>query len=88
MWAKFKASFRSSETILWSRLQVAAGVIGGVLLVILQAVLQVDLAPLFTDPRYLVAWLVVSGLLTELLRRHREDWGKDKQDGDDVGNHP
>ena len=90
LWVRFKKSFRNSETIWFARLQVAAGIAVPVLLTVLHALMSMDLSPFFTDPRFLVIWTILSGILLELLRRHREDWDEDS-DGDnpDVGSeHP
>ena len=74
MWKKLVASFHDSEVLIWSRLQVVLGVLGSVVLALLHVVLQVDMSALFADPKYLVLWLVFSGLLTEFLRNRREAW--------------
>ena len=82
MWAKFVKTFHDSETIFWARLQVILGVLGSVALAVAHVVFSVDLSPLFSDPRYLVAWMVFSGLVQEFLRKHREDWGEEPHDND------
>jgi hypothetical protein len=56
-----KNFFWHSETILWARLQVLFGVVWTVLSV-------TDLSPLL-DAKYMTYWLIVSGVITELLRR-------------------
>jgi hypothetical protein len=53
--------FARSETILWARIQLAAGIIWTVLS-------TSDLAPLL-DPKWLTYWLIFSGIVTEFLRR-------------------
>ena len=53
--------FWHSETILWARLQVLFGVVW----VVLSAT---DLSPVL-DAKYMTYWLIVSGVITELLRR-------------------
>lgn len=63
MWEKIKAFFKDSETIFWARLQMVAGVVWTVLV-------ATDLSPLL-DPKYLTIWLIVSGAITEVLRRAR-----------------
>jgi hypothetical protein len=77
MWQKFKASFRNSETIIWSRLQVVLGVVGSIAITVIEVLARTDLSPLIPDPKYLVLWLVVSGLITEALRHRRETWKDD-----------
>lgn len=86
MWAKFIKSFHESEVIFFARLQVFLGVLAAVAIPIAHVVFSIDLSPMFSDPRYLVAWLFISGLMQEFLRKHREDWGMDKQDPDDDPN--
>jgi len=85
MWAKFVASFHDSETLVWARLQVVLGVLGSVGLAVATVVFSVDVSPLFSDPKYLVGWMIFSGLVNEALRRHRENWG-DRHDQDDDPN--
>lgn len=53
--------FWRSETIAWARLQVLVGAVWTVLS-------ATDLSPLL-DPRWLTYWLIVNGIVTELLRR-------------------
>ena len=67
MWDKIKAWFARSETIFWARLQVFIGALG-------QALTQVDLSPLLSAKALVVwqvlsAWLIASGVITEMLRR-------------------
>ena len=90
LWVRFKKSFRNSETICFARLQTAAGIVVPVIIYVLHALMSVDLSSFFTDPRFLVIWTIASGILLELLRRHREDWDE-YSDGDnpDMGSeHP
>jgi ABC-type thiamin/hydroxymethylpyrimidine transport system permease subunit len=75
MWAAFVKSFHNSETIFWSRLQVVVGVLLPIVFTVVQVVTSTDLSPLFSNPKILVGWLIINGLLQEFLRRHREDWG-------------
>ena len=82
MWEKFVKSFHESEVIVFARLQVFLGVLAAVALPIAHVLFSIDLSPMFSDPRYLIAWLFVSGLAQEFLRKHREDWGGDQQDDD------
>ena len=64
-WAlKFHASFHDSEVILFARIQVLFGIAWAILSV-------TDMAPLITNPKYLTAWLLGSGMVTEMLRRNR-----------------
>jgi hypothetical protein len=66
-WAKFHASFRSSETILWARLQF-------VFFAFYTAAQQVDMTAFISDHRLLQCYILVNGFVAELLRRRREDW--------------
>jgi hypothetical protein len=60
-YVRLKDWFQHSTTILWARLQV--------LLAAFWAVLgSTDLAPVLS-PKWLTAWLIVSGMVTELTRR-------------------
>lgn len=64
LWRKFHTSFHDSEVILWARLQFAVGCVWEVLI-------QFDLSPIVTNPKYLTAWLIFSGIVTEWTRRTR-----------------
>lgn len=66
-WAKFHASFRSSETILWARAQF-------VLFAVYTALQQVDMTAFISDHRLLQGYILANGIIAELLRRRREDW--------------
>ncbi len=61
MWEKIKAWFKDSSTIAWGRFQVLLAAIWGVLI-------TTDLAPVLGQ-KWLTAWLIVSGVVTEMLRR-------------------
>lgn len=52
---------KRSQTIVWARLQVLAGAVWSVLIV-------TDLSALL-GPKSLAAWLIVSGFVTEYMRR-------------------
>jgi len=58
----FHQSFRRSATIAFARLQILLGAVWAVLV-------ATDLSPILRDPRYVTAWLVFSGIVTEYLRR-------------------
>ena len=55
--------FWRSETILWARLQVAFGIVWGV-------VSLADLSPVL-DSKWLMYWLIFNGIVSEALRRYR-----------------
>jgi hypothetical protein len=90
MWAKIVKSFHDSETIVFARAQVFLSILAAVALPIAHVVFSIDLSPLFDDPKYLIAWLFVSGLVQEFLRKHREDWGDENppDEHEHVGNNP
>lgn len=58
----FHRSFHSSAVIWFARLQVLAGAVWTVLI-------ATDLSPVISNPKYVTAWLVFSGLITEMSRR-------------------
>lgn len=61
MWQKIKDWFKDSTTIAWARVQVLFAAVWGVLV-------TVDLAPVLGQ-KWLTAWLIISGVVTELTRR-------------------
>jgi hypothetical protein len=71
-WQKFKATFHDSEVIVWSRVQVLIGAVG---VPVWLGVSQTDLSPLIRNPQWLAYWLIFNGVVTEILRRNREDFG-------------
>lgn len=64
---KFYWSFHNSEVIMWARIQLFVGVVWTVLS-------TTDLAPLISNPKYLTYWLILNGVVTEMLRRHKADF--------------
>jgi hypothetical protein len=69
MWQNIKGSaiyvhqtFHKSGVIWFARLQVLIGAIWA-------ALTAVDLAPIIGNPKYVTAWLVFSGIVTEYSRR-------------------
>ncbi|MFE0015989.1 hypothetical protein ACFWXH_14160 [Mesorhizobium sp. NPDC059054] len=68
MWQRIKRFFKDSETIFWARLQTALGFVVVALTYVDPSVLQ----PII--PAQYFPWLLVAnGILTEYLRRRRED---------------
>jgi hypothetical protein len=59
---KFHRSFHQSGVIWFARVQVLLGAAWA-------ALTAVDLAPLIGNPKYVTAWLVFSGIVTEYSRR-------------------
>jgi hypothetical protein len=68
---RFHASFHDSEIILWARLQF-------VFLLVYQGLQSVDVSAFISDHRLFQCYLFTNAIVTEMLRRNREDW-KDKQ---------
>jgi hypothetical protein len=62
--SKFRRSFHQSGVIVFARLQLLLAAVWTVLT-------TVDLAPLIGNPKYVTAWLVFSGIVTETARRSR-----------------
>lgn len=60
-WDKIKAWFKDSLTIAWARVQLVLAAAWGVLL-------TVDLTPVLSQ-KWMTAWLIFSGVVTELTRR-------------------
>lgn len=58
----FHNSFRSSATIVFARLQLLLAAAWSVLI-------MTDLAPVIQNPKYVTAWLIFSGVVTEYCRR-------------------
>jgi hypothetical protein len=69
MFEKCKTWFLHSEIILWARLQVLVGAIWTVLS-------TADLSPVL-DPKWMTYWLIINGVISELLRRR----GTETRDG-------
>ena len=65
MWAKLRQWFKDSEIIFWARLQILLGAV----IEIITAVDPFLLQPILGD--YFPYFLIVNGLLTEILRRRR-----------------
>lgn len=65
MWVKLRQWFKDSEIIFWARLQILLGAV----VEIITAVDPLLLQPILGD--YFPYFLIVNGLLTEILRRRR-----------------
>lgn len=61
MWQKIKDWFKDSTTIAWGRFQILLGALWGVLV-------STDLSPVLSQ-KWLTAWFILSGTITEMLRR-------------------
>jgi hypothetical protein len=81
----FHRSFHSSLVIWWARFQVLFGAVWAVLI-------ATDISPLLGNPKYFTAWLVFSGVMTEMGRRSRTVEDEDgkliprRRDDDDTIN--
>lgn len=67
LFKEFIATFRANETIIWARIQSVVGAVW----VVLSAT---DLTQFHLNATYVAYWVVFNGIVTELIRRHREDW--------------
>ena len=68
LWQRVKRFFADSETIAWARIQAALGILAGIVTYVDPVVLQ----PII-PPDWFPVLLVANGLLTEYLRRRREN---------------
>jgi hypothetical protein len=59
---RFHQTFHYSAVIWIARVQVVLGCVW-------QVLVSVDLAPILVNPKYVTAWLLFSGIITELGRR-------------------
>ena len=68
LWQRIRAWFKDSETIAWARIQAALGIVAGIVTYVDPAIIQ-PIVP----PDWFPWLLVANGLLTEYLRRRREN---------------
>lgn len=68
LWQRIRAWFKDSETIAWARIQAALGIVAGIVTYVDPSVIQ-PIVP----PDWFPWLLVANGLLTEYLRRRREN---------------
>lgn len=66
-WVYFQGSFRGSETIMWARAQLMLG--AGY-----TAMQAMDMSLFISDKHALQYYIFANAMITEMLRRHREDW--------------
>ena len=69
MWDHIKAWFRNSVTILWARLQVAAGLIAASIFALLQDPNVTNALQSVLQPKFIPYYVIAIGLVTELARR-------------------
>jgi hypothetical protein len=68
MWQRIRAFFRDSETIFWARLQMLIAAVVSVV-----ATIDPSLFASYVPTGYLPIYIFVSGVVTELARRHRAE---------------
>ena len=69
MWEHIKAWFNHSVTILWARLQVAAGLIAASVFALLQDPNITNALQSMLQPKFIPYYVIAIGLITELARR-------------------
>lgn len=68
MWEEVKKWFKHSVTILWARIKIVAGIVGGVVVALVtDPTFQVSLHQFVAEYWWLC--LIVLGIITELARR-------------------
>jgi hypothetical protein len=72
-WAYFVGSFHRSEVIFWARFQLLLGSA-------FVAIQGVDMSEFISDRHLLQGYIFANAMITELLRRHRSDFGEDRRD--------
>src|SRR6185369_8907057 len=71
---KVRAWFKDSEVLIFARLQVLIALVLAGLQFVWPIVTNIDATPFFGDnQKYMAVWLLISGLVTEGLRRLRDD---------------
>lgn len=68
MWQRIRKFFKDSEVLFWARVQALIGFIGSVTAIIDPMLLE----PLLS-PKGLALYMLANGLLTEYLRRRRDE---------------
>lgn len=68
MWKRTRRFFKDSETIFWARLQMLVAAIVAVL-----ATIDPNLFSAYVPTEYLPIYIFVSGVITELARRRRDN---------------
>lgn len=66
----FHSTFHGSSVILWSRLQMTLGSLWF-------AFQGVDMSPILTNPKYLMAYMIASNFINETLRRSGAEYHQD-----------
>lgn len=73
MWDKTKAFFKNSLTILWARVQMVIGLLGALVITLLQDPNITGALQAALQPKYIPFYVIAIGLLTELARRRSLD---------------
>ena len=68
-WEKIKAWFRHSLTILWARLQVAAGVVAAFVMALATDPNVTSAVQEALQPKFIPYYVIAIGLITEIARR-------------------
>lgn len=71
-WSTFQRWFQGSVLVLWARLQTFIGILWAVLV-------TVDLSPFLTNPKYMAAWVIFNGVVTESLRQRTLHAGEGRE---------
>lgn len=77
MWIKIKALFKNSVTIVWARIQVAAGLAMGLVLAVASDANVTAAIQGALQPKFIPYYVIAIGIITEIARR-RTVGGADK----------
>ena len=69
MWNKIRSWFKNSDTILWARMQVLAGLIAALLMALASDPNVSGAIQTALQPKYLPYYVIAIGLITEIARR-------------------
>lgn len=69
MWNKIKSCFKNSATIVWARIQVAAGLVGAALMALASDPNVTGAIQTALQPRFIPYYVITIGLFTEVARR-------------------
>ena len=68
--SEFHATFHDSEVLLWARSQY-------LMLALYQGLQAIDISVFISDRHILQGYIFANAVITEMLRRSREDWKHD-----------
>jgi len=69
MWNKIKAWFKNSITIVWARIQVAAGLAMGLVLAVVSDANVTAAIQGALQPKFIPYYVIAIGIITEIARR-------------------